>query len=201
MSDDKFLGKYRMPSVRLQGDYYSSGLYFVTICTEERNCFFGNIVREGEQYDAVMRLSSIGQYAVEQLQKVRDHYPYAEIPLFVVMPNHIHAIVNINDFSAETGHAFETGHELKKETGHAPSLQGNVEMQRISHRKGKLSIVIGGIKSAISRYANAHNITFGWQARFHDRIIRNHQELNNVAAYIEQNVSRWNDDEFNMKSS
>lgn len=87
------------------------------------------------------------------------------------------------------------------ETGHAPSLQRNVEMQRISHRKGKLSIVIGGIKSAISRYANAHNITFGWQARFHDRIIRNHQELNNVAAYIEQNVSRWNDDEFNMKSS
>ena len=190
MSDDKFLGKYRMPSVRLQGDYYNNGLYFVTICAEGRNCFFGNIVREGMQSDAVMCLSSIGHYTMEQLQKVHEHYPYAEIPLFVVMPNHIHAIVNINDFSAETGHAFETGH--------APSLQGNVEMQRISHRKGKLSIVIGGIKSAISRYANAHNITFGWQARFFDRIIRTTQELNNVAAYIEQNVSRWNDDEFNI---
>lgn len=70
-----------------------SGNFFVTICTKGREFFLGKI--EDEQ----MHLSVIGKYAEEQFRDVSLYYPYAEIPSYVVMPNHIHAIVIINDRS------------------------------------------------------------------------------------------------------
>lgn len=60
---------------------------------------WGNIVRLYNGVQTVLtepQLSEIGRYAYEQFMNVKTHYPYAEIPLFVVMPNHIHAIVMID---------------------------------------------------------------------------------------------------------
>ena len=69
-------------------------------------------------------------------------------------------------------------------------------MQQISLRKKSLSVVIGGIKSAITRYANENKIPFAWQTRFHDRIIRNQEECNRIADYIESNIVIWTADKF-----
>lgn len=154
-----------------------------------------------------MNLSKIGEYAEENLTSVTKHYPYCEIPLFVVMPNHIHLIAFIdggNIVETMRASSLSQTHSDSK-TVHAPSLHNrrwrnesvNEKMQLISHRKGRLSVVIGGFKSSVTRYANKHKISFAWQARFHDRVIRSQKELNSIAEYIENNVVQWNLDRYN----
>ncbi len=200
MSDEKFMNKYRIPSSRAQWHEYNGGKYFVTICTKDRVHYFGEIY-DGKTLDGAndakiepkMYLTEIGKFTDSTIQKISTHNHYAEIPLYVIMPNHIHLIVVIDgDTIAHT-----------VETVHAPSLQqrwkGDIvddKMQMVSHRKNKLSVVIGGIKSAVTKFANENGIPFEWQSRFHDRIIRNTEEMNRIAKYIEENVAKWHYDEF-----
>ena len=204
MSNEKFQNKYRIKSARATWHNYSGGAYFITVCTKNREHFFGKIVVQ----TPMIQLTTIGQCLFDNLQNVTAHYPYAEIPLFVVMPNHWHAIVFIdgdktpyvrgntpsNDMpTVETGHAVETGS--------APSLQRepitNEKMQKIDFCKGWLSVAIGGIKSAVTKFANENGIDFVWQTRFHDNIIRNQNEMNRIADYIENNPATWDTDCFN----
>jgi REP element-mobilizing transposase RayT len=147
-----------------------------------------------------MHLNEIGRYADEQLRNVSSHYPYAEIPLWVVMPNHIHAIVIIDgDMQNRAGTDVETmctsslqqtpiNHRWKNESV-------NEHMQIISQKRGLLSTTIGGLKRAITRFANASALPFAWQTRFHDHIIRDRDEMNRIAVYIENNVAQWESDE------
>lgn len=74
----------------------------------------------------------------------------------------------------------------------------NEQMQNISKCKGQLSVVIGGLKRSISKFANENNIPFAWQTRFHDHIVRNQDELNRIATYIENNVAQWQLDEYRL---
>ena len=90
MSDNRWQNKYRIESARASWHDYDGGSYFITICTKDREHFFGEIV------DGEMVLSDIGKYADEQFKNVSSHYPYAEIPLWTIMPNHLHAIVIIS---------------------------------------------------------------------------------------------------------
>lgn len=69
-------------------------------------------------------------------------------------------------------------------------------MQLIANKCGRLSHIISRFKSAVTRYANENNISFKWQTRFHDRIIRNQNELNEIAQYIENNPYNWMADEY-----
>ncbi len=208
MSDEKFQNKYRIPSARALWHDYNGGLYFITICTAGREHYFGRI--SGGR----MVLNGLGEFAEKNLRDVTNHYRYAEIPVFQIMPNHIHLIVAISvydyefpiDVPVETGRAPsafpESGRAPSEfsETGRAPSVQGagnlDEKMQEISRRKGLLSITIGGIKSAVTKYAHDHRISFGWQTRFHDHIIRDYNECNRIATYIENNPALWENDKF-----
>ena len=67
-------------------------------------------------------------------------------------------------------------------------------------KRNTLSVVIRGIKSAVTKYANENGIPFEWQSRFHDRILRNTEEMNGIAKYIEENVAKWHYDEFYEES-
>ncbi|MBO7625989.1 MAG: transposase, partial [Paludibacteraceae bacterium] len=75
----------------------------------------------------------------------------------------------------------------------------NTQMANISPRKNSLAVVIRGVKSSITHYANENNIPFAWQTRFHDRIIRNQDEFDKISDYIEKNVVNWQNDMGNMK--
>ena len=177
MSDDRFQNKYRIESARADWHDYEGGSYFITICTKNREHFFGEIVN-GE-----MVLSDIGKYAEEQFKNVSSHYPYAEIPLWTIMPNHLHAIVIID--------GNKTKYDRRVvETWRAASLRD------IANLQGWLSVVIGGLKSSITRFANENTLDFAWQPRFHDHIVRDTAEMNRIADYIENNVANWKDDEF-----
>ena len=91
MSEDKYKNRYRIPSARAAWHDYMGGAYFVTICTKDREFYFGEIKNDE------MHLSEIGTYANEQFRDVSSNYPYAVIPSYVIMPNHIHAIVIIDE--------------------------------------------------------------------------------------------------------
>ncbi len=70
-------------------------------------------------------------------------------------------------------------------------------MQKIDFLKGRLSIVIGGIKSVVTKFANENGIDSGWQTRFHDHIIRDQKQMNSIAEYIENKPATWDTDCFN----
>ena len=197
MSDDKFQDKYRIESARAWWHDYDGGAYFITICTKDREHYFGEI-ENGE-----MVLSEIGEYTRQCIEQIQQHNSYAEIPLYVIMPNHLHLIVYI----VETVHApspqTQNDNHIS-ETVHAPSLQPNrwkhdvvdEEMQFISKQKHRLAVAIGNMKSAVTHYANQTSNYFAWQPRFYDRIVRDLPEMNRIATYIENNVANWVDDEF-----
>ena len=189
MSDKLFRNKYRNATARAKWHDYNGGKYFITICTKHREHYFGEIsspigMRRATS-QSIMHLSEIGRFADDQFRNVQAHYPYAEIPLWVVMPNHIHLIVII-DKNVGT---MCTSSLPKNDTI-------NQQMQIVSRQRGLLSTTIGGIKRAVTRFAHRHQIPFAWQSRFHDRIIRNTGEMNRIAEYIENNVAQWDGDEF-----
>jgi REP element-mobilizing transposase RayT len=88
---DKFKDIYRIQSCRMQGwDYSSNGGYFITICTYNREQYFGQIFKKK------MILSDIGVIANNCWQEIPQHFPFVILDKFVVMPNHIHGILVID---------------------------------------------------------------------------------------------------------
>ena len=88
---EKFQNKYRIKTTRLQNwDYGSNAAYFVTICTQNREYYFGEII------NGVMQLSEIGLLANKYWLEIPEHFPFVELDEFVVMPNHVHGIIIIN---------------------------------------------------------------------------------------------------------
>ncbi|MCS6804883.1 MAG: transposase [Blastocatellia bacterium] len=86
-------------SIRLKGyDYAQPGAYFITICTHDRACLFGDVV------DGKMRLNAMGQMVQQCWQEIPCHFPHVELDAFVVMPNHIHGILVITDTNVGARH-------------------------------------------------------------------------------------------------
>ena len=244
MSNELFQNKYRISSARATWHDYNGGAYFITVCTKNREHYFGEICRRDVAYhvspenahdchknvagdyknvagdcrdvachvstgETIMQLTKIGQYLHENLQNATIHYPYAEIPLYVVVPNHWHAIIFIDDDKIPVKNCRDVARHVSPEN--ANDCRENVagdcrdvarhvsteKMRNIRNQQGFLSVVVGGIKSAITKYANENKIEFAWQTRFNDRIIRNQKSMNNIAEYIENNVERWDKDCFN----
>ena len=93
----KFQNKCEAKSARLENyDYSQNGLYFVTICTQDRECFFGG-VKNGE-----MILSEIGKIANQFWQEIPAHFSFVNLDEFVVMPNHVHGVLEIWKNPVET---------------------------------------------------------------------------------------------------
>ena len=188
---DLYKNKYRIPTARATWHDYKGGSYFVTICTKNREFFFGDI-NNGE-----MNYSSLGQSAIDCLQQIPTHFPHVEIPIFVVMPNHIHAIVIINALapSVETQNISSQNHTINPlETQDFASLQQ--AKQKFGPQSKNLASVVRGFKIGVTKFANENDLSFAWQPRFHDHIIRNHHEMSLIADYIQNNVIRWRDDCF-----
>jgi putative transposase len=168
-----FAGRYRIKSARLPGwDYSSPGFYFVTICTQNFQPYFGEVV------DVRVELSEIGICAHTCWAEIPEHFSNIRLDEFVIMPNHVHGIVII---------------EKTVETLHATSLQERKEkMSNISPKPGSLSAIVRSYKSAVTRWArkNGHP-NFAWQPRFFDHIIRNDESLYEIRRYIRNNPLEW----------
>ena len=172
-------------SPRAEWMNYSEGMFFVTVCTKNRIPFFGKICA-GE-----MCLSPIGEIIDYELSHPHLHHSEIEIPLYVVMPNHIHAIIFIN--IDNTPQADMARHVPTLQRNPNPSLRANAELKR---HVPLLSKYMASMKSAVTKCARNFNPDFGWQARYHDHLIRNNVDGNNIANYIVNNPYNWTKDCF-----
>lgn len=171
-------------SVRVRWHDYNAGSYFITICTKKQQHYFGHIVCQDSTPQMV--LSPIGIYAEQCLQSIQQHFPDIQIPLYCIMPNHIHALVFISG-DVPLHHTSSIPH-------HTPDTGIDLHTQR-----GRLSTVVGSYKSAITKYAHQRRITFAWQSRFFEHIIKHQEEYNLIAEYIQNNVAKWYLDKYNKQ--
>ena len=187
---EKFKNKYTIKSARLEGhDYSQNGMYFVTICTKNREEFFGKI-EDGE-----MIFSDVGKTANEFWREIARHFPFVNLDEYIVMPNHLHGIMEINK-NGSNMHACRDEAMPRLYTGEYP------KMSKISPKSGSLSVMIGSFKSIVSKMVNKQypNITFAWQPRFYDHIIRNERSLGEIREYIKTNPKTWKRDRNNSES-
>lgn len=184
---------------------YTGALYFVTFCTHRRAHYFGEI-RNGQ-----MVLSAVGIQLTAEIEKVKDYYPYAEIPVYVIMPDHVHLIAAIHPRRDAIHRVRETNNRVREPTVSVHESDESVREPTVSVREpsrpptGKggitgnvnpmlnetLGTVIRGLKARVTQFARQKNIPFKWQSRYHDHIIRNENEMNRIAKYIEQNPAKW----------
>jgi REP element-mobilizing transposase RayT len=196
---DKFSNKYRIESNRLKGwDYSANGYYFITIVTAGRECIFGKIENK------MMILSEFGKIANDEWFKSFQIRKELKLDEFIIMPNHLHAIVVID------------GNDARPCIATIPELSS-----KIFQRKPKsISSFVAGYKSAVinkiddwldnivntdgrpylhgrpyQRKYNKKNPL--WQSNYHDHIIRNDESYRKIKNYIRTNPKKWDDDKFN----
>lgn len=193
----KFNNKYLIKSARLENyDYGSDGGYFVTICTKDREHFFGEIV------NGKMQLSEIGKIANGCWNEIPNHFPFVNLGEFVVMPNHLHGIVIINKnmIGIDDIDGVDGNGGVDIETQDFASLhRRNGNKNRFGPQSKNLASIIRGFKIGVTKYARQNTEIYNvWQPRFHDRIIRNENEFNNCTEYILGNPKKWDFDKLNQ---
>jgi len=179
MRNGLYKNKYRIPSARADWHDYNCGYYFITICTDKREHFFGEIKEER------MLLSELGLFANSYIDKMNSLCQDAQILSHVIMPNHVHLIIVV-----------ERNNKNNKSLVADRNLHVNETMRDIANHCGRLSNIIQTYKASVTRYALKKDIPFRWQSRFHDRIIRDYDELIIKDLYIKKNISNWKDDDY-----
>ncbi len=193
-----YKNKYRISSVRLQNwDYGWNAAYFVTICTQNRMFYFGDIMIETQNFvspqsqqnivspqsQQKMQLSKIGIIANDCWQEIPKHFPFVKLGAFVVMPNHVHGIVIIDKPDDGCGDAKFCVSIPENKNKFGPQSQN-------------LASIIRGFKIGVTKQARQINPDFAWQSRFHEHIIRNDKSFNNISEYIVNNPLNWKEDNF-----
>ena len=189
--------KYRIASARAAWwDYSREGRYFITVCTANRKCLFGQIL-QGELY-----ASPIGEIVLQEWEKSFEVRQELFCDAFVLMPNHLHAILRIENENAEphgSAAVLPDPSDIPEVSGGMkPHDRAAVQPPRRSPRS--ISSFMAGFKSSATKMINEYRNTPGqpvWQARFHDHIIRNDTEYRRISDYIINNPVNWRYDKFN----
>lgn len=167
--------KHHRRSVRLQGyDYSRAGAYFVTICTQERACLFGDVVG-GE-----MRVNDAGWTAEQCWLAIPNHFPHVDLDAFVVMPNHVHGIIVITDGAVGA-------------KNFSPLPDDNTAAHRLIRSPSKtIGSIIRGFKIGVTKWFRENTDTHTvWQRSYYDHIIRTKESLIRIQQYIFDNPERW----------
>jgi len=194
-------------------DYSQNNLYFVTSCVKNMEFCFGDVVLVGTGRDlsvhnpdinnpdinnpdinnpdinnpdineSEMILNEYGIIANNQLEWLEIQYPYIALHAYIVMPNHIHAVIEIDSLKAN------------------PIHKNNMDQLDSENIKIKsLSQIMGAYKTTSSKLIHlAGYEVFAWHRSFHDHIIRDENSYLNIVNYIENNPSSWNKDKFYKK--
>ncbi|MTK53241.1 transposase [Paludibacter sp.] len=203
-------------SIRLKGcDYSQAGLYFITICVQDRICLFGKVV------NGKMELNEAGKIAVSCWLEIPAHFPNATLHEYVVMPNHIHGIIELSgtsvgakNISPEIGTENETVRigakdfsPIYRETGTPDNKAKNFSPQRPEPSKSESSrprgtsqtigSVVRGFKIGVTKWlrqnSNVHHV---WQRDYYEHIIRDELSYIRIARYINDNPAKWQGDKF-----
>jgi putative transposase len=180
----RFMARPERKMNRLNGyDYSRDALYFVTSCVKDKVCVFGEVIQ------AEMRLNNYGCIAEKQWHWLEQQYPYVILHAFIVMPNHVHGIIEINRDTVGTGRdlsARKLYNEKKAVVDPYPKVKS-------------LSELMGVYKTTTAKLIRAAELTdFEWQRSFHDHIIRTDKAYCHIRDYILSNPARWTDDIFHQ---
>jgi len=177
----KFKNKYRIPSTRLPNwDYSWPGWYFVTICTEERECFFRDVI------NGKMKLSEIGEIVKEEWLKTPKIRKNVKLDEWIIMPNHLHGVIIINNPTAVETPRRGVSTDVRINKKWKPNSLGSIinQIKSICTRRIRLTI-----------YRE-----FAWQSRFYDHIVRDEKDLNRIRKYIIENPCNWEKDRNNFEN-
>ncbi|HEY9219944.1 MAG TPA: transposase [Lutibacter sp.] len=152
-------------------DYSMNNLYFVTICVKNMECCFGEILSAySESKSKKMYLNEIGEIAKIQWDWLENQYPYIKVHTFIIMPNHIHGIIEIDRNLI---------------------INKNIKIK-------SLSSLMGAYKMTTSKLIHLSGFhDFSWHRSFYDHIIRSENAYENIFNYIKMNPDKWVDDKYN----
>ena len=152
---------------RLAGyDYNTAGAYFLTLCTAERRCLLSRIVGTGVLDGPKIELLPCGKVAEKYILQINDFYENLSVDSYVIMPNHIHILLNVNE-NGPSGTP-------------VPTPQNSV---------------VSRFVSTFKRFCNKEYGNNIWQARFYDHIIRDQADYDAHLRYIAENPFGWQKDE------
>lgn len=186
--------KYHRRSIRLKGyDYSQPGAYFLTICTQHRECMFGEIA------DGKMVLNPAGEMIQTVWDEIPFHYAGIDIDEFMAMPNHIHGIVVIvgatpRGYPGSIPCGFPGGPGQAQ--GPAPTGNtGTLSLPDVVHRFKTMTTkrYADGVKQSGWRLFSGKL----WQRNYWEHIVRNETELNGIREYIQTNPDLWRSDSLN----
>ena len=162
---------------RLQNfDYSTNGAYFITICTHNKECILSNIVGEGLCALPKINLNPIGEEIEKSINYINDYYDNIKIVKHIIMPNHIHLLIEINNRTGE--HGDSPNKEMFDFTG--------------GHGDPPLQSIVGQLKSYTTHKYGKQL----WQRSYYDHIIRNEEDYLNVWEYINNNAKKWTEDKY-----
>ena len=180
---------------------YNSGIYFVTICSKDKQHIFGKIK------DSIMILSDIGKIVERCILDISNHHTNVELWNHVIMPNHIHMVINL-----ATPPPVGTRYIASAQAMHnAGQNMGWLRAPRHGepcedfHHNCSLAVVVGTFKAAVTRLMRTrciaslrrqHQIQTVWQPRYHEHIIRNQRAFENIMNYVDTNIEKWSHDCF-----
>lgn len=174
----KYQNKYRNESSRLSTwDYSADGAYFITICTKDKEHYFGEILNPDK-----IEFSEIGQYVHKCWLEIPMHFPFVRLDEFIVMPDHVHGILFINKQNINC---------ITVGTQYLASLQQQQQQNKFGPQSQNLASIVRGFKIGITKFARINKMKFYWQSRYHDHIIRNNSELELIRNYIITNPTNW----------
>jgi len=195
---DKIQDIYRIPSTRAEWwNYGWNAAYFVTICIQNRKCYFGDII------DGQMKCSDIGIIAKQEWLKTPAIRTDMNIKLdeFIAMPNHFHGIIIIGENQYNKRNA-ATNDDDDVETPCIASPQPTntqpYTKNKFAPQSKNLASIIRGFKSAVTIQARLIHAEFAWQSRFHDHIIRNEESFQRISEYIRNNPANWQTDQLHQ---
>jgi len=182
-------------SIRLKEYNYSqAGLYFITICCQNRICRFGNVV------DGEMMLNEFGIVAYNEWVKLSERFSNFELDVFQIMPNHMHGIILLNDISVGAGVNPAQNDLYTQNDG--KTNDNNRTTARVAPT---VSNIVGAYKSLVANGCldifKSQNETMGklWQRNYYEHIIRNEKSYQTITEYIINNPAKWVDDKFYLK--
>lgn len=163
-------------AIRLKNyDYSQAGAYFITICTKQKQCIFGDIKNRK------IRLNALGSIADKYWQEIPQHFANVALDVYTIMPNHLHGILWIMESS-------ENSNKTRK--------FGDIGIESISSVIRSYKAIV---TKQINKICNTKGLSVVWQSRYYEQIIRDENALLTIRNYINNNPLNWDTDQENPK--
>ena len=176
--------KHTRRSIRIKGyDYTQNGYYFITICAHERQCLFGEIV-SNKKNEPVCKLHEYGQIAEAEWLKTGQIRSNVILHDFVIMPNHMHGILEIKNNDKNFITLREEQDQKNFEEFGKPTVNS-------------LPTIIRGYKSSVTKQIRLFEKSLQtpiWQRNYYENIIRDEGSYLRISEYIQTNAIKWKND-------